>query len=142
MRKMTAAAAVVVAISAGAVVLAVAERDAGAQRVPVVAASPKALQVAGTDQTNQHIDTTAGAIVNVTVRAHTGGGYSVYVQGIAGRCTMSFSTAADAGEMAARVLDAKTTTVVCQGPVNTQGGGFIPLHQIDNATDLAIVSGP
>jgi hypothetical protein len=134
----------VLALGALALALAVVERNADAQlpRTVVVGPTQKALVVAGTDQTNQAIDTTAGAIQEVRVSAHAGGPYAVYIQAVAGHCQMSFATAGDAAQMAARVQDGKTTSVACRGPVATTPNNFIPLHSIDNATDITINGAP
>ena len=142
MRKMKMAGAIgVVVLGAAALALAVAERNAGAQ-LPRAVVTGKALAVAGNDQTNQAIDTTAGAIQEVRVSARAGGPYSVFIQGIAGYCQMSFATAGDAAQMAARVQDAKTTSVACRGSVTTVPNNFMALHRIDNATDITINGAP
>jgi hypothetical protein len=138
MRKLTVAAGLAaLTVVSAALVLSVAERDAGAQRAP----AQKIMWVSGTNANNAKVDSTAGAIATVTVKAHAGGGYALTIQAVAGRCTLAFNTAADAAEMAARVLDPKTTQVVCQGPVVTVPN-FIPVNQVDVATDIAVTSGP
>ncbi|HEY8038766.1 MAG TPA: hypothetical protein VIF15_03200 [Polyangiaceae bacterium] len=138
MRKVTVVAGLtVLSVAAAMLVLAVAERDAGAQR-----GAPKTLHVVGTNGSNQKVDTTAGALTNVVVKGRVGGGYTLTVEAIAGYCVSSFPNASDAAQMAGLVLDPKTTMVTCMGPVTTVQNNFIPVNKIDVATDVWVASAP
>jgi len=138
MRKVTVAAGLTaLSVAAAALVLAVVERDASAQRT-----TTKTLHMTGTNGSNQKVDTTAGALTGLTVKGHAGSSYSLTIEAIAGHCTMSFPNATDASQMAERVLDARTTMVTCVGPINTVSNSFIPVNSTDAATDIAVASTP
>jgi hypothetical protein len=127
-------------VAAAGAVLAIAERDAGAQRMAVTPAKP--LFIKGVDNTHQPIDTTAGAIQSIEVTAHAAGGATLEIDGVAGKCFMSLPSASDAAAMQARLLDPKGTAVTCQGPVTTIPNNFIPSHTISAATDVTVSGVP